>query len=205
MTGIGRIELVARRVGRDDDLAHAPVRRRVRVGHRHHDPEGGALGGRREPLVAVDHPLVAVLHGASSAARSGRPRTPRARSSRRTSAPSPSTSGRRKRSFCSSVPNMWRISPFPASGAWQLKTSCAHVLRPISSFRQRVLDEAGARAARLGREVRRPDPGRLCLGAQLGDQRVGRLVLARQRSLVRIDVLLHERPHLRAALARPPA
>ena len=47
----------------------------------------------------------------------------------------PSTSGRRKRSFCSSVPNMCRISPLPASGAWQLKTSCAHVLRPISSFR----------------------------------------------------------------------
>ena len=23
----------------------------------------------------------------------------------------------------------------PASGAWQLKTSCAHMLRPISSFR----------------------------------------------------------------------
>ncbi len=47
----------------------------------------------------------------------------------------PSTSGLRKRSFCSSVPNMCRISPLPASGAWQLKTSCAHVLRPISSFR----------------------------------------------------------------------
>ena len=47
----------------------------------------------------------------------------------------PSTSGRRKRSFWSSVPNMCRISPLPASGAWQLKTSCAHMLRPISSFR----------------------------------------------------------------------
>ena len=35
----------------------------------------------------------------------------------------PSTSGRRKRSFCSSVPKMCRISPLPASGAWQLKTS----------------------------------------------------------------------------------
>ena len=47
----------------------------------------------------------------------------------------PSTSGRRKRSFCSSVPKRCRISPLPASGAWQLKTSCAQVLRPISSFR----------------------------------------------------------------------
>ena len=35
----------------------------------------------------------------------------------------PSTSGCRKRSFWSSVPNMCRISPLPASGAWQLKTS----------------------------------------------------------------------------------
>ena len=47
----------------------------------------------------------------------------------------PSTSGFRNRSFCSSVPNRCRISPLPASGAWQLKTSWAHMLRPISSFR----------------------------------------------------------------------
>ena len=38
---------------------------------------------------------------------------------------SPETSGRRKRSFWSSVPNRWRISALPASGAWQPKTSCA--------------------------------------------------------------------------------
>ena len=65
---------------------------------------------------------------------------------------------------------------------------------------QRVLDEAGARAARLRWEVRRPDPGGLRLGAQLRDQRVGRLVLASERGLVRVDVLLHERPHLGTAL-----
>ena len=47
---------------------------------------------------------------------------------------SPATSGRRNRSCCSSVPNSHRISPFPASGAWQPKTSCAYVERPISSF-----------------------------------------------------------------------
>ncbi len=49
---------------------------------------------------------------------------------------SPATSGRRKRSFCSPVPNRWRISAFPASGAWQPNTSCAYVDRPISSLRQ---------------------------------------------------------------------
>ena len=48
---------------------------------------------------------------------------------------SPSTSGRRNCSFCSSVPNRWRISPLPASGAWQLKTSWPQELRPISSLR----------------------------------------------------------------------
>ena len=53
--------------------------------------------------------------------------------------------------------------------------------------------------ARLRRQVRRPDPGRLRCAAQLLEQRVGRLVLARERRLVRIDVLLHERAHLGAA------
>ena len=49
---------------------------------------------------------------------------------------SPATSGRRKRSFCSSVPNRCRISAFPASGAWHPNTSCAYAERPISSLRQ---------------------------------------------------------------------
>ena len=49
---------------------------------------------------------------------------------------SPATSGSSQRSFCSSVPNCHRISPFPASGAWQPKISCAQVERPISSFRK---------------------------------------------------------------------
>ena len=70
---------------------------------------------------------------------------------------SPATSGRSQRSFCSSVPKCQRISPFPASGAWQPKTSCAHCERPISSFRKRVDEEAPARAAGFGREVRRPE------------------------------------------------
>ena len=48
---------------------------------------------------------------------------------------SPATSGKSHRSFCSAVPKRWRISALPASGAWQPKTSCAYVERPISSFR----------------------------------------------------------------------
>ena len=48
---------------------------------------------------------------------------------------SPATSGRSQRSFCSSVPNIHRISALPASGAWQPKTSWPHSERPISSFK----------------------------------------------------------------------
>jgi hypothetical protein len=77
-----------------------------------------------------------------------------------------------------------------------------HELRPHAAadllVQERVLHEAGACAARLGRQVRRPDARRLRLRAQLVDQSVGRVVLALERSLVRIDVLLHERAHLGA-------
>src|SRR5204862_499087 len=34
---------------------------------------------------------------------------------------SPATSGRSQRAFCSGVPNSWRISALPVSGAWQPK------------------------------------------------------------------------------------
>ena len=48
---------------------------------------------------------------------------------------SPATSGSSHCCFCSSVPNMSRISELPASGAWQPKMSCAQTERPISSLR----------------------------------------------------------------------
>ena len=77
-------------------------------------------------------------------------------------------------------------------------------LRPHAAadllVQERVLHEA--------RSPSRPPPAGRC-GAQIPaafafarssrDQRVRRLVLARERRLVRIDVLLHERAHLRAA------
>ena len=46
--------------------------------------------------------------------------------------------------------------------------------------------------------MRRPEARILRLLAQPGDERVGRIVLARERRLVRIDVLLHEGAHLLA-------
>ena len=71
---------------------------------------------------------------------------------------------------------------------------------PDLLVQERVLDEAGAGSARLAREVRRPDPGLLRPLTQVGDQLVGRVVLALERGFVRVDVLLHERAHLGAAL-----
>ena len=48
--------------------------------------------------------------------------------------------------------------------------------------------------------MRRPDPRFLRPLTQVGDQLVGRVVLALERGFVRVDVLLHERAHLGAAL-----
>ena len=55
-----------------------------------------------------------------------------------------------------------------------------------------VLEIAAPVAARLGRQVWGPEPLGLRPRAQLGDQRVGRLVLPPERGLGRVDVLLHE-------------
>ena len=75
-------------------------------------------------------------------------------------------------------------------------------LRPISSFRsaysRKPLPEPPASGGRCGAQR----PGVLRLLLELGDERVGGLVLARERGLVRIDVLLHERAHA-FALDRP--
>src|SRR5207237_6289395 len=65
-------DLQARRVRGDDDLAEALMRRRVRIGYRHHDRERRALGARAEPLVRVDHPRIAgALGSRTQAARIG--------------------------------------------------------------------------------------------------------------------------------------
>ena len=60
----GADEVEAGRVRRHDNLAHPPVGRRIRIRYAHHDGEGRAHGSPGEPLVAVDHPLIAVTHRA---------------------------------------------------------------------------------------------------------------------------------------------
>ena len=51
------------RLGRDDEHRHPLVRPGVGVGHHHHDEERGIAGVGREPLLALDHPLVTVPGG----------------------------------------------------------------------------------------------------------------------------------------------
>ena len=74
------------------------------------------------------------------------------------------------------------------------------MLRPISSFRyaysRKPLPEPPASGGRCG--AQRPASFASCCSSR--DERVGRLVLARERLLVRIDVLLHEGAHLLAPL-----
>ena len=63
-----------------------------------------------------------------------------------------------------------------------------------------VVEESLAGAACLGRHVRRPQPLLARARLQRGDQLLRGVVLALDRSLVRIDVLLHERAVARARL-----
>ena len=124
----------AGRVGGNDDLRRARVRVRVGVGDRHHDAERGAVRARREPLVAVDHPVVAVPHGARA-------------QRRRIGAGHLGLGHREERADLAGdereqpallllgVPNMCRISALPASGAWQPNTSWPHSERPIYSLK----------------------------------------------------------------------
>ena len=111
---------------------------------------------------------------------------------------SPATSGRRNCAFCSSVPNRWRISAFPASGAWQPKSELRVERAADLLVEARVVEEPEARAAGLGRDVRRPESRFAGASAQLLEQREGGVVLALDRRLVRVDVLVHER-----AVTRP--
>src|SRR5208337_2112898 len=60
----GANQVESRSVGRNDYLAGAAMRRRVGVRHDHRDREARANRVGREPLVAVDHVVVAVANGA---------------------------------------------------------------------------------------------------------------------------------------------
>ena len=94
-------QVEARRVGRHEDHRGAGVGVCLGVGDHHHDRDRGADRAGGEPLVAVDHPLAAVEHGAASAACAGPSRRPRARSSRSRSGSRRRAAAAATRSFCS--------------------------------------------------------------------------------------------------------
>ncbi len=88
----------------------------------------------------------------------------------------------------------------PASGAWQPNTSCAYERAADLLVEAGVVEEPEPGAARLRRHVRRPETRGAGLVAQLLEERERVVVLALDRRLVRVDVLVHERPVAPAGL-----
>ncbi len=192
-------ELVSWRVGRDDDHRRTAMRLCVGIGDDHDDPEAGAVRARGEPLVRVDHPLVAVELGSTLQARGvgagdlrlGHPEEGARR-----------TGDERLEEATLLVVGAEHVQDLAVAGIGRLASEDELRIRasPDLLVQIGVLDEAAAAAARLGRQVRRPEAGVLGELLQLRDERVGGVVFPGKRLLVRIDVLLHERAHLVATL-----
>ena len=108
----------------------------------------------------------------------------------------PPTSGKSHRCFCSSVPNMCRISALPASGAWHPKIKLSPHGEADLFVQIGVIEETRSGATSFRRHVRRPEPERAHLVAQLGDECVRFIVLLVEQVLVREHTLVHERTHL---------
>ena len=120
-----RLDVDARGVGGNDDLARAASRLGVWLGNGHDDPERAPSAPEENhlrPLITHSSPSSIAVVRRSVGSAPGDVRL----GHREERAVSPATSGSSQRSFCSAVPNWCRISPLPASGAWQLKTYCAH-------------------------------------------------------------------------------
>ena len=159
-------ELVARRVGRDEDHRRAPVRLCVGIGDDHDDAEARAVGAGREPLVRVDHPLVAVALRATAQERRigagdlglGHPEERARRTGdERLEEPLLLCVGAEQVQDLA-VPGVGRLAAED-----QLRDEAAADLL----VQVRVLEEAAARAARLRRQMRRPEARVLRLLLQL--------------------------------------
>src|SRR3972149_4553045 len=192
-------DLEPRRIGGDDDLAHAPVGGALRVRHAHDDGEGRAERAAGEPLVPVDHPVVAVPHGGRAERRrvgAGHLRF-------------------RHREAGAELAVDQRLQPAllllqRAELPENLRVAGVRRLRPEGAGReeaatQNLVDvdvghEADPHPARLRGQVRRPHPHRLRPRLQVLHQRLA-LAAFEQQLLVRIDVLVHERLHALAHLA----
>jgi hypothetical protein len=181
------------------DHRRAPVRVRLRIGDDHHHAEAGAVGARREPLVRVDHPVAAVLLGAPAQQRRvgaghlglGHPEEGARRAVDERLEEALLLLRRAVQVQDLGVPGVGRLAAED-----ELRDEAA----PDLLVQVGVLEEAAAAPPRLGRQMGRPESGRLRLLAQLRDQLLGRVVLRGELPLVRIHVLFHERAHALAPL-----
>jgi hypothetical protein len=169
------------------------VRLGVGVRDREHDPEARALGSRREPLAAVDHPLVAVADGAGAQRRRVRSRH--------------LGLGHREEGAHLAGDERREEPPVLVVGAEQVEDlgvarvrglAAEHELGPVTAadllVEACVVEEALAGATRLRRHVRRPQPGAAGAPLEVREQDRRVVVLSIERVLLRVDVLLHEGP-----------
>ena len=161
---------VAGRVGRARRSSrYAEVGRHVVVlGAAHHRGVGGPVRAGGEPLVAVDHPLVAVEDRAWSAAGSGPSAPPRARSWRSSATPRPAPAAARY----SLPPLVRRVlvqheRVLEREGA---ERDLAELAAALHLVHVHVVHERQPAAAQLGRMTQRPQPLGLGLGLQAADE-----------------------------------
>ncbi len=143
-------------VGGDDDLCRARVRCRVRVADRHDDSEGRALRSRREPLVAVDHPVVAVTDRAR--AQCGRVRTGNIRLGHREERTDVARDERTEPALLLLArPEVVKDLGVAGVGRLAAEDELAEARAADVLVQVRVVEEAGAGAASFGWHVRRPE------------------------------------------------
>ncbi len=171
----------------------------VGVGDRHHDPEGRPLGARREPLVAVDDPLAAVPHRSRLQSRRIGPRHVRLGHGEERA-----DLARYQWLQPALLLLLGTELPEDLPVARIRRLAAEEQLAPERAadllVQERVREEASVGAPRLGGQVRSPQALVLRDLSQSHDQLVRPVVLAVERLLVRVEVLLHEGAHVRPEL-----
>jgi hypothetical protein len=187
----GADDLQAGGARRDDDLGHAPVRRLVGLGDQHRDREGRALGARAEPLVPVDDPLVTV--GNRGRPQPGRVGAGHLRLGHREERADLAGDQRHQPALALLLgAELVEDLGVARVGSLAAEDQRRPVASPDDLVQVGVGKEAEAGPARLGADERRPQPGRLRPCPEVLEQRLRLAVLAGQRPLVRVHVLVHE-------------
>ena len=195
----GLSDLQPRCVGGHEDHRPALVGRSIRVRYREDDPERRAFRAAREPLVPVDHPLVAVEHCARPEERRvgacnvglghGEERAGASRDERLEEA-----------LVLIGRPELVQDLGVAGVGSLAAEDQLGPVRAADLLVHARVVEEAVSRPSGLGRHVRRPEARRARVVPQRLDQLLGGVVLTVEQALVRKHVLCHERAVLRAPL-----